>query len=278
MSQRPDPKFFAELNRRLDAGQQLAQQNDFAAARAAFSGVFQFSAAANVTIPISLVFDTWTSLFWCALGLNDFAGATAIVRATEAFLAEWQSKHVPGQPPSSNPNFVSFELVRPLLPPDLRFVVPNNFDATADLARLKVQQAFIDPHLDTLNLVLRTLYDFAGFYCGASVQTGQDSNWHVLQDWMMSFSPNHEQQRYDGGMLYINRSPIVAVGAALTPDGCWVALMKEFHVPEIDRQVLQPIVESTIPPDRLALWAFLNNWITTGVLIPTGDRFKLGIE
>jgi len=72
MVQHPDPTFFTDLNRLIEVAKGLAQQNRFAEARDGFFAVLEFAAARQVTIPISLIFDMWTHLFWCAMRDHKF--------------------------------------------------------------------------------------------------------------------------------------------------------------------------------------------------------------
>lgn len=278
MTSRPDPSFFAEINRRITQGRELARQDRYADARLSYYSALEYAAERGVTVPISLILDVWRDMVYCDLGLDDFESAGKIVRAAEAILFEWDEHQRAGRNRQPNaPVYKSYELVQALIPGTLAFVIPDNFDPRPDLNQYHTFQKMIDPHLDTVDAIVETLWYFAAFYCGASEEKNGDINWYVVKDWLASFSPNKEHKQYDAGILYISRKPIINLGVALTPEGCWVTLMKEMTLPQINRVALQTVSEGTIPANRRDLWKFLNGWVRQKMLIPAGDRFKVGV-
>lgn len=279
MPLQPHPRFFIELERRIRQGKELAQQYRYADARVAHYRVLELAAESRVIVPIRQILDVWRDMVYCDLGMDDFESAEKIVRAADAFLFEWDEHRRAGRNRQHHPSvYKSDDLVRPLIPGTLEFVVPDTFDLRPYLSQYHTFQKMIDPHLGTVDQVVETLSYFAEFYCGAPQKLIGDFNWFVVKDRLAFFSPNKESQQYDAGILRLSDMPgEVFVGAALTPDGCRIVLHKKMILLDFNHKGDKTVLEETIPANRRELWKFLNGWVRQKVLIPTGWHFKIGV-
>lgn len=266
-----DKSFFDELNRRFRQAGELARQQKFADAKSMFYSCLEHATNEQVVAPVGLVLDVWTNIIFCMIDGGTPEAAAPYVEAMEALIAEWEAipdKNIPPSPSASYPVY------KPLIPDDLVFQIPDNFDAVQWKQRAAYYRSQLVTELRSVDDMLHVLYDFASFHCGETKRNGDDVNWYVVKDTLTQFHQG-SHVTYTGGMLYLSRVPTIAIGAALTPEGCWAVMLHEFRLPEINRPVLKTALEQTFAPDKRALRAYLENLLTAGNLIVSGDRFKV---
>jgi hypothetical protein len=266
-----DKAFFDELNRRFGQAGQFAQQRKFPDAKTMFYSCLEHAATEQVVVPVSLVLDVWTNIIFCMIDAGKPEAAAPYVEAIEALIGEWESIPDKNNPPLHS---MSYPVYKPLIPDSLVFQIPDNFDAAQWKQRAAYYRTQLVTELRTVDDVLQVLYEFASFYCGESKRNGDDVNWYVVKDTLNRFNQG-SHQTYTGGMLYLNRQPVIAIGAALTQEGCWAVVLHEFRLPEINRPVLKTALDQTFVADKRALRAYLENLIATGILVVSGDRFKV---
>ncbi|MBC7870486.1 MAG: hypothetical protein H7Y09_06570 [Chitinophagaceae bacterium] len=266
-----DKAFFDELNRRFRQASELARQRKFPDAKTMFYSCLEHAANEQVVVPVQLVLDVWTNIMFCVIDDGKPEEAAPYVEAIEALIAEWESIPDKNNPPLPS---LSYPVYKPLIPDSLVFQIPDNFDAYEWKQRAAYYRSQLVTELRVVDDVLQVLYEFASFHCGETKRNGEDVNWYVIKDTLTQFHQG-SHQTYTGGMLYLNRNPTIAIGAALTADGCWAVMLHEFRLPKINRPVLKTALDQTFAPDKRALRAYLENLVTTGILIVSGDRFKV---
>jgi hypothetical protein len=266
-----DKAFFDELKRRFGQAGQLAQQRKFFDAKTMFYSCLEHAVTEQVVAPVDLVLDVWTNIIFCMIDAGKPEAAAPYVEAMDALIAEWEANPDKNNPPIPS---MSYPVYKSLIPDNLIFQIPDNFDAAQWKQRAAYYRSQLVTELRTVDDVLQVLYEFASFYCGESKRNGDDVNWYVVKDTLNRFNQG-SHQTYTGGMLYLNRQPVIAIGAALTPEGCWAVVLHEFRLPEINRPVLKTALDQTFAADKRALRAYLENLITIGILVVSGDRFKV---
>lgn len=266
-----DKAFFDELNRRFRQAGELARQQKFSDAKSMFDSCLEHAASEQVVAPVQLVLDVWTNIIFCMIDAGKPEDAAPYVEAIEALIAEWESIPDKNNPPSPS---VSYPLYKPLIPDSLVFEIPDTFDTNQWKQRAAYYRSQLITEMRVVDDVLQVLYEFASFHCGESKRNGDDVNWYVIKDTLTQFHQG-SHQTYTGGMLYLKRNPTIAIGAALTAEGCWAVILHEVYLPEINRPVLKTALDQTFAADKRALRAYLENLVSTGILIVSGDRFKV---
>ncbi|MBZ0288877.1 MAG: hypothetical protein K8I30_14770 [Anaerolineae bacterium] len=268
-----DKAFFDELNRRMAQGSQLARQQRYLDARTAFYSCLEHADEQHIVVPIGLILDVWTNIIFCLIDAGQPENAAPYLDAMDAIIAEWEAMPDKNNPPGKSP---SYALMKPLMPENLIFDIRDNFDSAQWKQRIAYYRKQLATELKTVDDVLQTLWDFAAFHCGETRHNGDDVNWYVVKDSLMSFDRG-QHDSYVGGMLYLRRNPAIAIGAAITADGCWVTMMSEFYLEEIKRKVWKSEMEQVVANDKRALRAFLESLISKNILVVSGDRFRVNL-
>lgn len=271
--QMADNSFADELNRRLAQATDLARQQRFLDARTAFYGCLEYVEQCRVMVRVDLVFDVWTNMIFCLIDAGQPANAIPYLNAMDALLDEWDSIPDKTMPPGFSR---SHTLVRPLIPANLFFSIPEAFDSTQWKQRVAYYRTQLATELKTHEDIMQALWEFATFHCGPSKQNGDDVNWYVIKDSLNRFNRG-QHDSHTGGLLYLSRNPVVVIGAAVTVEGCWATLMSEMYLEQIQRKVLKTELEQTFAADKRELRAFLENLVTDRVLQVAGDRFKVSL-
>jgi hypothetical protein len=272
--QKAGKPFFDELERRIAHGNQLARQQKYLDAQTAFYNCLEYADQQQITVPVNLILDMWTNIIFCLIDAGQPEKAVPYADAMEAIIAEWEAIPDKMHPPGT---WSSYALLKPLMPENLRFYIPDKFDSIDWKKRIAYYRTQFATQLKTPDDVVHTLWEFATFHCGPTQQKGDDVNWYVVKDTLDHFSPDGSHEHSIGGMLYLNRAPAIVIGSALTAQGCWVTLMSEFYLEEIKRRVLKTEMEQTVANDKRALRAFLETLISQGILVVSGDRFKVNL-